>query len=200
MVGAGSAFDRPCRSMGGERASGSLALPCADKRLAPCGWTDSHARRRCCGEAHGYESPLAPARQPSAHKFGAGGNSRYYRGSWPRCSTVGVIAKRPRDWLWQFYIAIKEPVRHWPFYCGERSAIICLVLGPEKSTTYSSEYVSGFSGPSARNWLHLLRLVTRVMSDRLLEDRSRIVKPFAMEGLFDWVMQDVRLRASVCCV
>ena len=43
----------------------------------------------------------------------------------------------------------QEPVRHRPFYCGERSATICVVLGPKKSSTYSSEYASGFSGPVA---------------------------------------------------
>jgi hypothetical protein len=35
------------------------------------------------------------------------------------------------------------------FYCGERAATICVVLGPEKSSTYSSEYASGFSEPCA---------------------------------------------------
>jgi len=42
-----------------------------------------------------------------------------------------------------------EPVRHWPFYCGEWSTTICVVLGPEKSSMYSSEYASCFSGPAA---------------------------------------------------
>jgi len=36
-----------------------------------------------------------------------------------------------------------------PFYCGERSADICIVLGPKKSSPYSSEYVSGFFQPAA---------------------------------------------------
>ena len=36
-----------------------------------------------------------------------------------------------------------------PFYCGKRSAGICVVLGPKKSSTYSSEYASGFFEPSA---------------------------------------------------
>jgi len=36
-----------------------------------------------------------------------------------------------------------------PFYCGERSADICIVLGPKKSSTYSSEYASGFFEPAA---------------------------------------------------
>jgi hypothetical protein len=27
-----------------------------------------------------------------------------------------------------------------PFYCGKRSAGICVVLGPKTSSTYSSEY------------------------------------------------------------
>jgi len=31
-----------------------------------------------------------------------------------------------------------------PFYRGKRSAGICVVLGPKKSSTYSSEYASGF--------------------------------------------------------
>ncbi len=36
-----------------------------------------------------------------------------------------------------------------PFYCGKRSASICVVLGPKKSSTYSSEYASGFFEPAA---------------------------------------------------
>ena len=31
-----------------------------------------------------------------------------------------------------------------PVYCGNRSARICVVLSPKKSSTYSSEYASGF--------------------------------------------------------
>jgi hypothetical protein len=31
-----------------------------------------------------------------------------------------------------------------PFCCGKRSAGICVVLGPKKASTYSSEYASGF--------------------------------------------------------
>jgi hypothetical protein len=31
-----------------------------------------------------------------------------------------------------------------PFYCGKRSAGIWVVLSPKKSSTYSSEYASGF--------------------------------------------------------
>jgi hypothetical protein len=31
-----------------------------------------------------------------------------------------------------------------PFYYGKRSAGICVVLGSKKSSTYSSEYTSGF--------------------------------------------------------
>jgi hypothetical protein len=31
-----------------------------------------------------------------------------------------------------------------PFYCGKRSADICVVLGTKKSSPYSSEYASGF--------------------------------------------------------
>jgi hypothetical protein len=36
-----------------------------------------------------------------------------------------------------------------PFYYGKRSAGICVVLGPKKSSTYSSEYASGFFEPAA---------------------------------------------------
>jgi hypothetical protein len=36
-----------------------------------------------------------------------------------------------------------------PFYCGKRSAAICVVLIPKKSSTYSSEYASGFFEPAA---------------------------------------------------
>jgi hypothetical protein len=42
-----------------------------------------------------------------------------------------------------------ESVRVMPFYCSKRSASICVVLGPKKSLTYSSEYASGFSEPAA---------------------------------------------------
>ncbi len=38
------------------------------------------------------------------------------------------------------------------FYCGKRSAGICIVLSSKKSSTYSSEYASGFFEPAA---LHL---------------------------------------------
>ena len=36
-----------------------------------------------------------------------------------------------------------------PFYCGKRSTSICVVLGPKQSSTYSSEYASGFFEPAA---------------------------------------------------
>jgi len=36
-----------------------------------------------------------------------------------------------------------------PFYCGERSTDICVVLGTKKSSTYSSEYAYGFFEPCA---------------------------------------------------
>jgi hypothetical protein len=36
-----------------------------------------------------------------------------------------------------------------PFYYGKRSASICVVLGQKKSSTYSSEYASGFFDPAA---------------------------------------------------
>jgi hypothetical protein len=56
-----------------------------------------------------------------------------------------------------------------PFYCGKLSAGICVVLGPKKSSRYSSEYASGFF---SRLWpricQHLLCLATKDYSDRLL--------------------------------
>ena len=36
-----------------------------------------------------------------------------------------------------------------PFYCNNRSAGICVVLDSKKSSTYSSEYASGFFRPAA---------------------------------------------------
>jgi len=55
-----------------------------------------------------------------------------------------------------------------PFYCGERSPDIFIVLGSKKSSTYSSEYASGFFEPAPLTCLHLLRLATKNYSDRLL--------------------------------
>src|SRR5437867_2132693 len=42
-----------------------------------------------------------------------------------------------------------------------------------KCLTPSREYTSGFSGPAASHLAHLLRLVTKAMSDRLLDDRKK---------------------------
>ena len=44
---------------------------------------------------------------------------------------------------------VEESVRVMPFYCGKRSASSCVVLGSKKSSTYSSEYASGFFEPAA---------------------------------------------------
>jgi hypothetical protein len=41
-----------------------------------------------------------------------------------------------------------------PFHCGKRSAGICVVLGQKKSSTYSSEYASGFFLEPAASHLH----------------------------------------------
>jgi hypothetical protein len=57
------------------------------------------------------------------------------------------------------------------FYCGKRSAGICVVLGPKKSSTYPSEYACGFFEPAASHLPALLCLATNDDSDRLLEDR-----------------------------
>ncbi len=76
-----------------------------------------------------------------------------------------------------------------PFYCGERSAGICIVLGPKKSSTYSSEYASGFFNLRPRICPHLLRLATKDYSDRLLALPTEIVSR-NFEGVLN--MLDVR--------
>jgi hypothetical protein len=48
--------------------------------------------------------------------------------------------------------SVRRSLSDITIYCGERSATICIVLGPKKSSMYFSEYTSGFSGPAA---LHL---------------------------------------------
>ena len=55
-----------------------------------------------------------------------------------------------------------------PFYCGKRSAGICVVLSSKKSSTHSSEYASGFSSLRPRICQRLPRLATKDYSDRLL--------------------------------
>jgi hypothetical protein len=57
-----------------------------------------------------------------------------------------------------------------PFYCGKRSAGICVVLGPKTFSTYFSEYAAGFSEPRHRICHHLLSLATKDDSDRLLAE------------------------------
>ena len=53
------------------------------------------------------------------------------------------------------------------------------MLGPKKSSMYSSEYTSGFSGPAASHLAPLIRLVTKTMSDRLLPILKAITKNFS---------------------
>ena len=55
-----------------------------------------------------------------------------------------------------------------PFYCGKRAAGICVVLGPKKPSTYSSEYASGFFEPASLICERLICLATKDYSDRLL--------------------------------
>ncbi len=62
-----------------------------------------------------------------------------------------------------------------PFYCGERSACICIVLGQKKSSTYCSEYTSGFFEPAPLICPRLLRLAKKDSSDRLLALPTKIV-------------------------
>jgi len=51
-----------------------------------------------------------------------------------------------------------------PFCCGKRAAGICVILGPKKSSTYSSEYASGFFAPAASQ-----RRMTRTDSSPVLK-------------------------------
>ena len=78
-----------------------------------------------------------------------------------------------------------------PFYCGERSADICIVLGPKKSSMYSSEYASGCFEPAPLICLHLLRLATKDYSDRLLALPTKIVS-----GHFEGVLNMLDLRGN----
>src|SRR5712692_9410477 len=66
------------------------------------------------------------------------------------------------------------------FYCGERSATICVVLGPKKSSMYSSEHTSGFSGPAAS---HLAAPPSPRHEGNVGQAPSRMVKspPAAMD-------------------
>jgi hypothetical protein len=78
-----------------------------------------------------------------------------------------------------------------PFYCGERSADSCIVLGQKKSSTYSSEYASGFFEPAPLICPHLLRLATKDYSDRLLALPAEIVS-----GHFEGVLNMLDLRTD----
>ena len=78
-----------------------------------------------------------------------------------------------------------------PFFCSKRSASICFVLGSKKSSTYSSEYASGFFEPAPLICPHLLRLATKDYSDRLLALPTKIVS-----GDFEGVLDMLDLRNS----
>jgi hypothetical protein len=81
-----------------------------------------------------------------------------------------------------------------PFYCGERSADICIVLGPKKSSPYCSEYASGLFEPAPLICPHLLRLATKDYSDRLLALPTKIVS-----GNFEGVLNVLDLRIDSVC-
>ena len=61
-----------------------------------------------------------------------------------------------------------------PFYCGKRSAGICIVLGPKKSSTYCREYASGFSEPAALHLRAARSPRNEGFSDRLLAARETV--------------------------
>src|SRR5262247_906025 len=74
------------------------------------------------------------------------------------------------------------------FYCGKRSAGICIVLGPKKSSTYCREYASGFLEPAA---VHLPAALSPRNEASLGETPSRLL------NLFIWSVWSIR---SVSCV
>jgi hypothetical protein len=64
-----------------------------------------------------------------------------------------------------------------PFYCGKRSAGICVVLGSKNSSTYFSEYASGFSSLAPLICEHLPCLATKDYSDSLLATCANSLVP-----------------------
>ena len=82
----------------------------------------------------------------------------------PTSVTMAMVAMMKRNRIASPYIGYTLGVKCWRGWsphqeketllrCGERAAKICVVLGPKKSSTYCSEYASGFLEPAA---LHLL--------------------------------------------
>ena len=64
---------------------------------------------------------------------------------------------------------------------------ICVVLGPRNPQCIPANIPPVFPGLRPRIWPHLLRLVTKAMSDRLLETRysdHRLSKIHMLEKLF----------------
>jgi hypothetical protein len=62
----------------------------------------------------------------------------------------------------------EEPVRHWPFYCGNdlRPSASCSARKNPQCIQANTPPV--FPGLQPRIWPYLVRLVTKAMSDRLL--------------------------------
>jgi hypothetical protein len=65
------------------------------------------------------------------------------------------------------------PTLTFLLYCGERSATICVLLGPKQYSMYSSEYTSGFSGHTAS---HLAAQPPSPRHERRRTGSSRMLK------------------------
>jgi len=76
-----------------------------------------------------------------------------------------------------------------PFYCGERSTRICIVLGTKKPSTYSSEYASGFFEPTPLICPHLLHLAMKDYPDRFPALPTEI-----LSGHFEGILNMFDLR------
>ena len=84
-----------------------------------------------------------------------------------------------------------------PFYSDKRSAGLCVVLGPKKSSTYCREYASGFLGPAA---LHLPTACSPRNEGLLGQAPSRLLKHAAsgvLASLRGSTYRNVRLASSL---
>ena len=78
------------------------------------------------------------------------------------------MAACPPVTAWVFKGVGEESVRVMPFYCGKRSAGICVVLGPKNPHRIPANTLAVFTSPQPRIGQPLLRLATKDDSDRLL--------------------------------
>src|SRR6266705_3368130 len=91
-----------------------------------------------------------------------------------------------------------------PFYCGERYGVICVVLGPEKPSTYCREYASGFSEPGyTLLWVQHLPASRQPRDEGILRQAPSV--PAAIRALGSCRNRDpelcvtTRVRAARAC-